>query len=210
MKTKEQVIEEFRVESIREAAMRVIARKGIAGASMQEIADEAGVAKGTIYLYFRNQKELLEAAVEKALDELSERIGKAFESEGTFAETLELLIRSHLEFFADNYELFQVHLATKYPEGADSGSTRCDRFSRTRYHAYLERLSKCLEKAMERGEIREGDPRRLALFIQEGMVAVLLQRMTEETPPAIEEEIDWILQAVLNGLSSKGRRGRKN
>ncbi|MFN2240363.1 MAG: TetR/AcrR family transcriptional regulator, partial [Thermoanaerobaculia bacterium] len=51
---KEKIVEEFRSESIQDAAIRVIARKGIAGASMNEIAEEAGISKGTIYLYFDN------------------------------------------------------------------------------------------------------------------------------------------------------------
>ncbi len=49
-KSKEEVVQEFRVQSLQEAAMRVIARKGMAAATMAEIAKEAGVAKGTIYL----------------------------------------------------------------------------------------------------------------------------------------------------------------
>jgi len=40
--------------------MRVIARKGMSPATMQEIADEAGVAKGTIYLYFTDKETLFQ------------------------------------------------------------------------------------------------------------------------------------------------------
>lgn len=210
MKTKEEVIEEYRVQSIREAATRVIARKGIAGASMQEIADEAGVAKGTIYLYFRNQQELLEAAIDQALDELGRSVEQVLESEGSFASRLEMLIRAHLEFFDNNYDLFQIHLATKYTDGIDPGAARCDRFSRKKYQAYLERLTVFLSDAVESGEIREGDPRRYALFIQEGMVAVLLQRMTEETSPPIEEEVAWILETILTGVAVRKRSRRRN
>jgi len=50
--------------------MRVIARKGMAAATVQEIADEAGVAKGTIYLYFRDRDELVERTFEGAISEL--------------------------------------------------------------------------------------------------------------------------------------------
>ena len=49
--------------------MRVIARKGMAAATMQEIADEAGVAKGTIYLYFRDRDELVEKTFETAMQQ---------------------------------------------------------------------------------------------------------------------------------------------
>ena len=55
VKSKEDVVQEFRVQSIQEAAIRVISRKGMAAATMQEIAAEAGVAKGTIYLLPRSR-----------------------------------------------------------------------------------------------------------------------------------------------------------
>ena len=58
--TKQAVVEEFRVQEILEATLRVITRSGISGATMQQIADDAGIAKGTIYLYFKNRDELIE------------------------------------------------------------------------------------------------------------------------------------------------------
>lgn len=209
MTTKEQMIEEFRIRSIREAATRVIARKGIAGASMQEIADEAGVAKGTLYLYFRNQQELLEAAVDEALTELLGTLDRALESEGSFADRLTLLIRSQIEFFVENSDLFQIHLSIKYPEGAEPSTTRCDRASRPQYRIYIDRLTKFLSEAIECGEIRDGDPRRIALFIQEGMMAVLFQRLADEKPPKIEQEVDWISTTILSGIATTKRTRRR-
>ncbi len=46
-KTKEQILQEFRIQTIQDAAARVIASKGLNGATMQAIADAAGIAKGT-------------------------------------------------------------------------------------------------------------------------------------------------------------------
>lgn len=209
MKTKEEVIEEYRVQSIREAATRVIARKGIAGASMQEIADEAGVAKGTLYLYFSNQQELLAAAIQQALTELVATLEQALESEGSFEERLKLLIRRQLEFFVDKKELFQIHRSTKYAEGSRLSATRCERVSLDQYQTYIAGLSGFLKEGIELGEIRECDPRRVALFIQEGMAAVLFQRMSEDDPPPIEEEVDSISTMILTGIAVR-KRARRN
>ncbi|MGZ7032185.1 MAG: helix-turn-helix domain-containing protein, partial [Thermoanaerobaculia bacterium] len=41
---------EFRTQTICDAAMRVVARKGVRNVTVQDIADEAGVAKGTVYI----------------------------------------------------------------------------------------------------------------------------------------------------------------
>src|SRR5687768_18416522 len=79
LRSKEEVVQEFRIQSIQEATMRVISRKGMAAATMQEIADEAGVAKGTIYLYFRDRDELVEKTFDNAMQTLTERIDEALD-----------------------------------------------------------------------------------------------------------------------------------
>jgi AcrR family transcriptional regulator len=56
-KTKEEVLKDFRTGEIVQAARRVIGELGFADASMERIAHEAGVSKGTIYLYFRNKED---------------------------------------------------------------------------------------------------------------------------------------------------------
>src|SRR3954470_14070390 len=102
MKSKEEVVQEFRIQSIQEATMRVIARKGMAAATMQEIADEAGVAKGTIYLYFRDRDELVEKTFESAMNDLHRRVDEALEKEGTFEQRLRAVLAAQITFFQEN------------------------------------------------------------------------------------------------------------
>ena len=96
MKSKEEVVQEFRIQSIQDATMRVIARKGMAAATMQEIADEAGVAKGTIYLYFRDRDELVEKTFETAMQTLMGQIDAALERDIPFEEKIRATIAAHL------------------------------------------------------------------------------------------------------------------
>lgn len=205
-KSKEEVVEEFRIQSIKDAAIRVIGRKGIAGASMQEIAEEAGIAKGTIYLYFENQQEVLEAAVDHALAGLLDKLTAAIRSPGTFRQRLRALIHSHVEFFDTHHDLFQVHMAIKFPEGLDASATRCDRNQRPHYQAYLKEMSLFLEDAIKSEEVHAGHSRRLALFLEEGVVAVLFERLSEKNPPPVSEEVDWLTSTILDGISKKRSR----
>src|SRR6266852_746575 len=117
-KSKEDVVQEFRVQSIQEAAIRVISRKGMAAATMQEIAEEAGIAKGTIYLYFRDREELVEKTFETAIGELHKRIDAALQSEGTFAERLRAVITAKVAFFGQNREFFRLYHSLRMPEGS--------------------------------------------------------------------------------------------
>jgi AcrR family transcriptional regulator len=76
-RTREQVIRDFRTSEILGAARRVIAEIGFGDASMERIAQEAGVSKGTIYLYFDGKEALLVEALKRAFDLLMERTRSA-------------------------------------------------------------------------------------------------------------------------------------
>lgn len=67
---KPNLIEQLRVTSIQEAALRVISRRGLTATSMQAVAVEAGIAKGTIYLYFKDRDDLLARTAEWAMSQL--------------------------------------------------------------------------------------------------------------------------------------------
>ena len=116
-RSKEEVVQEFRVQSIRDAAMRVIARKGMAAATMQEIADEAGIAKGTIYLYFRDREDVVEKAFENSMNDLHQRVDEALETPGTFEQKLRAVLAAQIGFFQTNREFFRLYISLRYPEG---------------------------------------------------------------------------------------------
>src|SRR3954463_4863092 len=98
-KSKEEVVQEFRIQSIQEAAMRVIARKGMAAATMQEIAEEAGVAKGTIYLYFRDRDELVEKTFETAITQLIAKVEAALDTAGPIEQKIRGAMAAKFAFF---------------------------------------------------------------------------------------------------------------
>jgi AcrR family transcriptional regulator len=202
-RSKEEVVQEFRIQSIRDAAMRVIARKGMAAATMQEIAEEAGVAKGTIYLYFRDRDDLVEKAFESAIGDLHKRLDEAQEAEGTWEEKLRAVLAAQIRFFQTNREFFRLYMSLRYPEGNAQQQRRQKRYCQPQYKSRVGRIASLLEEAMDRGEVRRVDPMRLALFIIEGSSAVIIERVLEETPPSEEADIELITGTILDGIRSR-------
>ena len=200
VKSKEDVVQEFRVQSIQEAAIRVISRKGMAAATMQEIAAEAGVAKGTIYLYFRDREELVEKTFESAIGELHKRLDVAFETSGTFEQRLRAIITAQLAFFNENREFFRLYHSLRMPEGTSAQQRRQKRTCQPQFRTRVDRLAKILKQAMDRGEIGVTDPRRLALFIIEGSNAVIIERVMSETPASADDDVDFLTATILGGI----------
>src|SRR5215212_2500978 len=203
MKSKEEVVQEFRIQSIQEATMRVIARKGMAAATMQEIADEAGVAKGTIYLYFRDRDELVEKTFETAMAQLGDRIDASLERELTFEEKLREAIAVRLAFFRENREFFRLYLSLRMPEGTPQQQRRQKRTCHPQYRTRVQKFAEVLKEAMERGEIRHVEQYRLALFVIEGSTAIILDRLNEETPSPEEEDVEYMVRLILDGVRKR-------
>ncbi|WP_027370568.1 TetR/AcrR family transcriptional regulator [Desulfovermiculus halophilus] len=96
-------------QTILEAAIRVFARSGYHNSTVSQIAKEAGVADGTIYLYFKNKDDILENffSYKTALvfDRFKEEVGLADNA----LEKLEKLIHRHLYEFEQNREMAVVY-----------------------------------------------------------------------------------------------------
>jgi len=202
-KSKEEVVQEFRIASIQDATMRVIARKGMAAATMQEIAEEAGVAKGTIYLYFRDRDELVEKTFETSMEKLFVQIDEALDRDIAFEDKLRAVMSAQLEFFSHNQEFFRLYLSLRMPEGTPAQQRRQQRSCHPRYRQRIDKLASVLRSAIARGELREVDVDRLALFIIEGSTAVLLERLTEKNTPAAGADVELLVGLILDGIRKR-------
>jgi len=202
-RSKEEVVQEFRIRSIQEATLRVISRKGMAAATMQEIAEEAGVAKGTIYLYFRDRDELVEKTFDTAMDQLMVEIDRALDADTPFEQKIRDVMSAKLAFFSANREFIRLYLAAKMPESIPERQRQKKKNCHPQYRTRIDKFATVIEQAIDRGEIRPLDAKRLALFIIEGSTAIILERLTEESSPAEEADVDLIAGLILDGVRKR-------
>src|SRR6056297_3785338 len=91
---------ERRRNNIVDAAEKVIFAKGLDQATMEEIAEEAELSKGTLYLYFKNKNELYMAITQRGSDMLNNRFSKVFAAahDHTGIELIRLIGETYLNF----------------------------------------------------------------------------------------------------------------
>ncbi len=135
--------------AILRAAIRVFARRGYFNARVSEIARAAGVADGTIYLYFNSKDDLLVAIFEETVGRVLAEARAALEALPGPLEKLRRLAEMHLSLFAKDRNLavvFQVELrqSTKFME----------RFSRTMLADYFQLIESVITEAQKRGIFR--------------------------------------------------------
>lgn len=92
-------------EQIIEAAVKVIAQNGYHHSQVSKIAKEAGVADGTIYLYFKNKEDILISLFQEKMGNFIKKIEDELAGESSIEEKLLLLITMHLKQLQDDHSL---------------------------------------------------------------------------------------------------------
>jgi TetR/AcrR family transcriptional regulator, cholesterol catabolism regulator len=92
------------------AAAKVFRTKGFHGASVQDIADEVGILKGSLYHYFTSKEELLYLVVKEPITQMYQQISEIVNDNLGAAEKLRLAITAHLQCFDRHYPNLFVYL----------------------------------------------------------------------------------------------------
>ncbi|NOX90761.1 MAG: TetR/AcrR family transcriptional regulator [Calditrichaeota bacterium] len=95
------------------AAIKVFAQKGFYNTKVADIAREAGVADGTIYLYFKNKDDLLISIFEEKMDEILGLFKARLKKANNAREKLEIFFKTYFRLINDDQDLaevFQVEL----------------------------------------------------------------------------------------------------
>ena len=93
---------------ILKAAVKVFAHRGFYNAKVSQIAQNAGIADGTIYLYFKNKDEILISIFEEEMAKFISKVRKEIESEPDIKSKLRIFVKTHLNFVEKNPKLAQV------------------------------------------------------------------------------------------------------
>jgi AcrR family transcriptional regulator len=99
---------EYKRRVILDAALHVFAGRGYAAARISDIAAEAGVGKGTVYLYFASKEDLLMGVFEACVDDMLSMIDELAISGVSPAEGLRAFFAGALRLVASNVELIDL------------------------------------------------------------------------------------------------------
>ena len=197
------VAPEVRRQAILEAALFVFAERGFAAARLDDVAARAGVAKGTLYLYFQSKEALFEALIRDAVSPLLAQVGKvaaAPDLPPTKAlETFFALFKSDV-LGTDRKLLLRLIIS----EGA--------RFPALAEIYYREVVSRGLglmrglaQRAVKDGSFATSAPARYPqLIVAPLLVALIWDALFAKIDPL---DVDGFLRAHLDVLTGNGRKG---
>lgn len=89
--------DEAKIEAIFQAALKVVLKEGYAGLKMKDVAAEAGMATGTLYIYFTNKEELINELFVHLKTAKTQRLMAAYDPADPFPVTFKKLWISYLD-----------------------------------------------------------------------------------------------------------------
>jgi TetR/AcrR family fatty acid metabolism transcriptional regulator len=136
-------------EAILRAATHVFARKGYFNSKVSDIAGEAGIADGTVYLYFKSKDEILHSIFDRAMAEFIAEGRREIENISDPAAKLRRIAELHLEKLGADREMavvFQIELR---------GSTKfMQEFSAAGFAEYLDIIRRTISEGQDTGVFR--------------------------------------------------------
>jgi TetR/AcrR family fatty acid metabolism transcriptional regulator len=136
-------------DAILRAGIKVFAEKGYFNSKVADVARAAGIADGTVYLYFKSKDEILHSIFDEAMEKFIAEGKRELAKVASPVDRLKKVAELHLKRLGDDRDLaivFQVELR---------GSTKfMQQFSAAGFHEYLEVIKKTVEEGQKAGMFR--------------------------------------------------------
>jgi TetR/AcrR family fatty acid metabolism transcriptional regulator len=187
---------------ILQAAVKVFARKGYFGARVADVARRAGVADGTIYLYFRNKEHILVSLFDEVMAEHVLKARRELAAVEGAPARLQKIAEHHLRLLGGDRDLavvFQVELrqSTKFME----------RFSSTQLREYLGIIRDVIAEGQTRGIFRRGvNPTFAAKVFFGALDEMATNWILSRRKYALAGETDAIVDLFVGGVGAASLR----
>src|SRR5579883_53913 len=184
---------------ILDAARRIFSKRGYAETAVEDVAEEAQVAKGTLYLYFKSKEDLYLAALASDLREMSAEARREMDRAQGFREKLRAFLRVRLEFSTTHEEFFRIYLA-EY--GSMFVKAPISRELMQLFRENIRHVARVVEDAAKRGEIRPVPAGAVAAALFDVSRGLLERRLLNWREFRVRDEIEFSIDLLCEGLAS--------
>jgi len=181
---------------ILDAAVSVFAQNGFYNAKVSQIAKEAGVADGTIYLYFKNKEDILIQVFIDAMDEILRRQEEALAAITDPVLKLRTFIRVHFASVAESRAMAEVITVELRQSSKFMRNTDMKPFGR-----YLAMIARIVDDGVRAEAFSPGsDPRLIARAIFGAVDELALEWAMSDRHASLDEASSHVADLFLSGL----------
>jgi AcrR family transcriptional regulator len=197
--TKKEIVTAFRTREILAAGRQLLEQRGPEAMTMEEIAAAAGVAKGTLYLYFQSKDDLILALINQVGENILQDMEAVLQAPGSPAEKLSRMVSVLLEYLNRERLLFPI-----YARELLRGEGESREGSRRRYQELEEEfvalVTRLFAEGIAAGQFIPANPRLLTFLIRGLVRATGYYQKAEGKADAAKEALPVILTLLSSGL----------
>ncbi|OLT41235.1 TetR family transcriptional regulator [Saccharomonospora sp. CUA-673] len=183
----------YDLESLLSVAVALFNERGYDGTSMEDLARKLGITKSAIYHHVRSKDELLQLAVNRALDGLFAEADRLGEVDGPAIEKLEQLVRASVVVLVERLPFVTLLLRVR-------GNTKVEKAALARRREFDHRVTDLVSKAAADGDLRpDVDPATSARLLF-GMVNSLVEWYRPRGDVDAEALADTVVAVAFDGL----------
>ena len=194
-------VSEERKDQIMNAAEEVFSQKGFSDARMDDIAEETGLSKGTLYLYYKSKDDLIIAI----LDRIFRREFRVFENLDytsmsatgavwAFVETTAKDVKMMMRLLPITYEFMGLAFRNKFVQ----------KTFKTYLNHYLDILIPIIQHGIDSGEFRPADAKEVAIAMGAILEGTLLLWVYDNSLIEPEIHLRSGMKLLLEGVQAKG------
>jgi len=180
--------------AIFQSAIKIFSTNGYDGATMDEISADAGVAKGTVYYYFKSKDEVFTYIITEGVSLLREHIESIITGQGDYTYKLRELSKNQLRLVYENRDLFKVLMSQAW-----GGKIRHSEL-RELLKGYMGDIENFLIKVIEDGAIKKCDSSFLTYMYFGTLGSVAVYNIIKNDNMKLDEITDNFMEQLLNGI----------
>jgi TetR/AcrR family fatty acid metabolism transcriptional regulator len=190
-------------ERILDAAVRVLAKKGFHSTRVSEVAKAAGVADGTIYLYFKSKDELLVSLFEDRVERLLAFLQADLPRSGNASDKLRRIIELQLGLLEGERDLAEVLTVI-----LRQSTKLMKKYAAPKFNAYLDSIARVVADGQATGELRDDVSPHLVARAMFGALdgIAMTWALGKADRGGLVRASGQLAQIVLRGLAPKDER----
>ncbi len=192
-------------DRILEAALGIFSEKGFHLATVDEIAERAGVGKGTLYRYFSNKETLFNELVRLRLETLETKANAVLDGQDDVLTMIGKYLRVYLEFFDHNQRLYRLIVQERQDVGAQIQDLYIKKVMRR-----IPLLKRKIYEASQQGLLKDVDFQTVFYGVMGFVHGVIQKWMACDCAYSLVEELPTVMEVLFYGFVKSNHQSRTN
>jgi len=193
-----------RKNAILEAAMRMFSQKDYHDVTVDHIAEQVGLSKGTLYLYFKNKEDIFYSMIFEKAKLLLQKLEVTIKTETQFMPCLNQFVNTSLMFFQGHKGFFKIVRSNQNIEDS-VGHSKMHQHAIEMFNAYTELVFRLCQRGQNQGVLRGGNTKNYVKMLTGIVDSFIYDWVFYSQDENLLEEAPQIVGLFLNGagLSQK-------